>query len=257
MKFVTFLLLTVSLRAMAQDPNFITPADLPKTTYQIYSESGHLPVPNFPEHYGEDEALKANLGEDHCLSKVGRQLTPWVREISASERPGPFARYTFSVSATFECLAPTLSVVLPAATSEVLFKALPIAAKDSVDKSHSSKRANVLCYDSLEEVCDGTLLRGYNEYQICEIVNLDDLSATSLIDEDKEDGTSIKRGAWALTDLLPMYRDTRSDEQHPGPNCTPTIPGKLKGSERKAATISCDRVVNESASCKVEGIIRL
>jgi hypothetical protein len=235
-------LAAVPASVYAKDINFITPADLPKSASRLYSEHGRgLFSP--PTGYGVDQAMASSDAEEACMAKVGRQLTDWNPKF---EQEGNY--WFYSISAEFECLAPTLSLDMNGEAAKVLVR----------DLKNSEKKADVLCYSSLDEVCNGSVLITYQERYTCEIYDLKNAGNVVRLEDILEDGAIQQnviqdQGARKLASDLPVYVDYRRNDQ-PGANCGGHVNGKLKGISRKAATIRCD-LRDDSDFCHIDGII--
>jgi hypothetical protein len=251
-KLILYTILTTPLLVHANDINIITPDQLPKTVVRSFIDSGRGKLPTFPANYGADIAAKDPQFEDICQAKTGAQLTPFVAE---SSQDGPY--YSYSISATFACLAPTLSIQLDNASAMALQNALPVAPQRACGVE--LKRASVLCYHDLDEICDGTVLVSYNERTTCEISDLrtNQVVATLVdIHGDPSGGINQDQGAMKLESQLPIYLDGRRDDV-PGANCGGHRMGQLKGLSRRAANITCEVFDGPDAQCAIEGIIKV
>ena len=222
----------------ARDINFIEPADLPKITSRSYRNHSRGELPNLPEDYGLDVALKDKSAEEYCMAPVGRQLSEWK-----TEKRDEHGYWFYSLSATFECLPPIPATVISYEK-----------AKAIMDSTRGVKKAKILCYESYEEVCEGSRLLRYKSHHICEIQGLDS-GQTPFQLEDIEDNSKIvqDQGARVLTRLLPVFTDGRRDDS-PGSNCGGHVYRKLKGLWRKSAKVTCSS--GEIDSCRVEGMVR-
>jgi hypothetical protein len=247
-----FLLLAfLPLSALADaDPNFLTPADLPASAKQIFSMSGRFDMPEIPEGYGKDLAIKANLAHRSCKAPVGRQVGDWV----TVREPAPYWRY--SISAPFECLAPKVSTVLAGETAVQLFEHLK-GVSSVTDGEKVTKRADVLCFERLEEVCQGDRLMSYNGRETCEIADQNKNGQVVVLDDLYHSNDPIrKEGALELLRDLPVWNDGRRDDSPPSVNCREHVYNKLKGIGRKSAKVSCTKDKAGAVECAVDGIIQ-
>jgi hypothetical protein len=231
----------------AADPNFLTPADLPAKAEQIFSASGRGGMPDFPDGYGIDLALRANVAHRSCMAPVGRQLTDWV----TSRTTGFY--WNYSVSAFFECLAPTVSITQTGGSAERLYADLKGVTEASGPTA--LKTADVLCYERLEDVCDQNVLMSYNERETCELADRNQNGALITLDDLNHGGQVLRQeGANALAKDLPVFVDGRRDDTSGG-NCQPHLYGKFKGISRKSAHVSCTKNQDGAVECVVAGII--
>jgi len=243
-----FVLALLPTAAIAADPNILTPADLPARALQIFSASGRGEMPAFPEGYGIDLALKANIAHRTCMAPVGRQLTEWV----TSRKTDFYWKYT--ISAAFECLAPKVSTTQTGDSAKRLYADLKGVTEASGPKL--SKTADVLCFERLEQVCKNNVLMTYNERETCELADGNQNGNVVTLDDLNQGNDVIRNeGANALARDLPVFRDGRRDDTPPPLNCQPHQYGNLKGISRKSAHVNCTKDQNGAVECAIAGII--
>jgi hypothetical protein len=247
MKKLLFLSL-LPFTAIAADPNFLTPADLPANALQYYATNGRGTIPEFPKGFGISEALEQNHARESCMAPVGKQLSDWSAE--SGQIAGNYWHYM--ISATFACLPPVTSANLRGDAASRLAKALV-----GVSELGGHKSADVLCYERIEDVCAGSTLEDLNDRETCELADKNQGGALSTIDDlvsDAHGDVLRNEGARSLNAALPVFTDGRRDDT-PGGNCQPQLYGKFKGISRKSAHVNCSRDATGVDSCVVEGII--
>lgn len=249
MKIAALLVLMLPASALAEDPNFLTPRDLPAKASQIFGAMGRGQMPDFPKGYGIEEALRANIAAQTCMAPVGRQLTEWTES-----RNSDGFYWHYNISAQFECRAPRMNTAQYEEKAEKLSAALKdVTSVGTVRRM--TKSALVLCFERLEQVCDGNVLIRYQNRETCELQDLSRGNSLIILD-DLVDGSTVIRneGARALSALLPVHRDGRRDDRSGG-NCAPHEYNRFKGISRKSAKVTCATSIY-GTDCLVEGIIK-
>jgi len=252
MKLMSCLILVLGLPLFAHaddDPNIIQPKDLPTTVYRAMVESGRGKMPVIDHDQAVAEAMKDNSGEEQCEAKIGDQISDFTTE---AEQDGVY--FTIRVQAPFRCQAPTTQTDLSPAAAKALFADIPVETK--IDSRLKEKNVRILCYSTLDEICDGSVLIDYNDHQTCEITDADTGKLLSVLNDINGPTAQQVQGAVKLMNDLPIYIDGRRDDS-PSANCTPHQYGKLKGLSRQAAKLSCTQVDGKGPQCHLEGMVRV